>query len=167
MLDPTKCFRVTAIRLDSASFESLDGISETLLERDQCTVQTRRWTNHKFVERLDSQFLLATVHIGIRLIESQDDAQPVEIVFYSIQASFVAEFEVVSKEYDETSFDEFLSKNVAHVVWPFWRQHVYSTLQAASLPLLPIPLMAGHQRAILKISESPIPDSQAGEAPQN
>lgn len=143
MLDATRCLKVRAIRLESASFDSLDGISETILEQERYTVQTRRATTFKFVDRDDARFLLGIVRFGVRLINPADEGSAGDVIFYSIEAGFVAEFEVVSQDYDEAGFEEFIDKNVAHVVWPFWRQHVYSTLQTACLPLLPIPLMAG------------------------
>lgn len=39
--------------------------------------------------------------------------------------------------------EEFASFNSVHNAWPFWRQHVFQTINNAHLPSLDIPLMKG------------------------
>lgn len=147
MLDPIKCFRLKNIRLISSNFSTVEDVGEKLIEEAECTVQTRRWVQPGFVTRETSgeqmSLLLVTVNLGLRLVDAHASANEEATPIYTLEASFVTEFEVLSTEFDNSSLDEFSTKNAAHVVWPYWRQHVASTLHAASLPALQIPLMAG------------------------
>ena len=149
MLDPVKCFKILNIRLGASNFTSVSDVAETVINNERCTVQSRRWVTHEFIDRETQtgtiSLLAATVHLGVRLLEAKIDesAGSKPKALYTIEANFIAEFEVIADDFNETSLRKFLDSNAAHIAWPFWRHHVFVVLQTACLPVIQVPLLAG------------------------
>lgn len=85
------------------------------------------------------------VTLGIRAIYAGEDDEPL----HSLEATFAVEYEILSAlPHDKMS--EFIEFNSAHNVWPFWREHVFSTLRSASLPVLNVPFFPGEKKKAAK-----------------
>lgn len=142
----TKCLELNNIRLKSASFLACDSVAEMLIDGTRCTILTRHWTSHRFVERVAeggvAKVLLASVNLGIRMGEVEQARLAPDEALYTIEACYIAEFVVKEDTVSAEDLDEFVKKNATHVVWPFWRQHIFATLQGASLPNIALPLLA-------------------------
>jgi hypothetical protein len=149
--DPTKSFRLNNIRLASANFTTVENVAEMVIDQEDHTIQTRRWVFHSFVDRVTDSgsinLLQVSVNLGLRLVESLDSSSETseedEKIVYTIEVALITEFELMDTSFSEEDVEQFAERNAVHVAWPFWRQHVFSTLQSASLPVLQIPLMAG------------------------
>lgn len=91
--------------------------------------------------------LRALVSLGTRSVyvaegsENPDDSAG---VLYEIVATFAVSYKVV-KPPPEEELQQFFQFNCIHNVWPFWRQHVFSTLKSASLPLIEVPFFSGRE----------------------
>lgn len=85
------------------------------------------------------------VNFGARAVELNDDMDS-EIddpkILYNIEASYRLDYELLQSLSKEEA-NEFSKFNSVHNAWPFWREHVYTTLRSADLPMLNIPLMKG------------------------
>lgn len=163
--DPIKCFRLSTIRLDRATFSTNDDIEALQITDDSSVVETRRWVTHAFdMTKSNEERLKAIVNCGLRLTKplglqaelpeiaansgavgelehAEDGEPPSPLVYYTIEAAFAVDFVVVCKDYTDQDLAHFVAANAAHVAWPFWREHVFSTLRAASLPPAEVPLM--------------------------
>jgi hypothetical protein len=151
-LDPIKCFRLREIKVRNARFRPAKDIDDLVIDAAKTTVQTRRWVEHAFGKRAgengQADFLKTIVHFGLRLVNIAADQlgsgeEGKDQVVYTIESSFAVYFEIKCRDYDEAGLAHFLEANVPHIAWPFWREHVFSTLRSASLPLVDIPLMPG------------------------
>jgi hypothetical protein len=81
------------------------------------------------------------VSLGNRAVSSEKQgASPT--VFYSIEATFRVDY-LVKGELSKGEVREFSEFNSVHNVWPFWRQHVFTTVKIAELPHVDVPLMRG------------------------
>ena len=81
------------------------------------------------------------VSLGIRAVTSGDEEEPL----HSVEATFAVEYRITAPLPD-AEMPDFIMFNSAHNVWPFWREHVYTTLQSASLPVLHIPFFSGSKK---------------------
>lgn len=86
------------------------------------------------------KLLQVLVKLGTRVV-AENDAKDQEI-FFVIEAEFLVEYEM-TEALEDSTIGAFANHNAVHNVWPFWRQHVYDTVQRARLPHLDIPLYAG------------------------
>lgn len=89
---------------------------------------------------------------GLRAIVDLDGGQ--EEPLHTIEATFAVEYRIV-RPLPHEKMTEFIEFNCAHNVWPFWREHVYSTLRAASLPVLNVPFFPGKKIKKLRKSRAP------------
>src|SRR6185312_15609404 len=143
---PHKHFKLQSIKLRKTSFEVMDSIDEVIINDDGFTVQSRRGSGWKYLKRVEndaSDLFEAEIGLGIRLIEqSQESGNNPYRVVYSIEAVFAVIFEVIDSSFDPNELGEFADRNGTHLVWPYWRQFVSQTLQAACIPQLTISLLA-------------------------
>lgn len=147
---PGKHFRLGNVRLVSSSFSTMPRIeSEHIGDDDE--IQTRRWNEAEiregeFPDGTRKAGLFVTVNLGIRRLrphapEGSVEAAP-DVTLYCVEASFRADFEVVEASYGDEDLDRFSDANACHIVWPFWREHVFRTLRDAALPMVDVPLLA-------------------------
>ncbi|MBH1826293.1 hypothetical protein I5W35_03965 [Stenotrophomonas maltophilia] len=101
-----------------------------------------------------SVLLRVLVNLGVRSVlqadphsvaEHEDDDAHEEVIF-TLEATFAVEYFVLDNPSKE-DFLGFVDFNCVHNVWPFWREHVLSTLRQASLPIPAVPLFAGRGSA--------------------
>lgn len=151
-LDPIESFKVSNVRLSASQLQTAERIESIEITKKTSLVQARRWVTHYFstyeLEGNSGEFLLAQVHLGLRVVArtAQDDGEGSSHdlqVLCAIEATITVEFEVLKREFDEAELQDFLDRNAVHIAWPFWREHVFSTLRAASLPMVEVPLLAG------------------------
>lgn len=149
--DPTKCFAVLNVRLKNCALWTHPHLDDVILVDEKTTVQTRKWTEHKFVQVDGAEHLKTVIHLGTRLVrdsrldqsEGEEEPDPDDAhVFYSLEAHFAVDFLVREKQCSDNELSKFVSANATHIAWPFWRAFVFSTLRDASLPLIEVPLMA-------------------------
>ena len=146
---PSKHFRLGNVRLMSSSFATLERIDLEPVSDDD-VIQTRRWNEAELFEGETpggekKTGLFVTVNLGLRRVrahdaQAQENAQ--ETVLYCIEAAFLVDFEVIDKAYSEDDVQHFSDANACHIVWPFWREHVFRTLRDAVLPATEVPLLA-------------------------
>ncbi|MGO4700304.1 hypothetical protein [Dyella sp. 2RAB6] len=75
---------------------------------------------------------------GLRATLMMDGEEPL----HTVEATFAVEYRIVHPLPDE-KMPDFIEFNCAHNVWPFWREHVFGTMRAASLPVLNVPFFPG------------------------
>lgn len=82
--------------------------------------------------------LLVFVDLGIRMVHASmpEGAEP--HVYVQIEATFLVEYELL-EELPEEAVNAFAESNSVHNVWPFWRQHVFDTVQRGALPHIDVP----------------------------
>lgn len=83
--------------------------------------------------------LQVRVSLGLRL--AYDVESEARIVF-EIEADFVVDYGCVS-ELPVDAVTAFSEINSIHIVWPFWRQHVFDIVARAKLPQIEVPLLSG------------------------
>ena len=103
---------------------------------------------YKGEDNSDISIFRVLVDLGARLVKKADNQDKEEKasnphVFYEVKAGFRVDFLLVGEALTEDEKKEFSEFNAVHNVWPFWRQHVFSTLNMAKLPPLEVPLMQG------------------------
>lgn len=94
------------------------------------------------------------VSLGSRAVSSEQQKKP-PTVFYSVEAIFRVDY-LVKGELSKGEVREFTEFNSAHNVWPFWRQHVFTTAKVAELPHIDVPLMRGIASPRKKLSTKKI-----------
>lgn len=82
------------------------------------------------------------VELGTRVVSKGAKNDATNDVIVEIEARFLVLYEVEEAVSDE-KMELFANLNAVHIVWPFWRQHVFDLVQRAHLPRLEIPLLAG------------------------
>src|SRR3546814_4250993 len=85
-------------------------------------------------ETQDHKLLRARVELGTRLVSKSNP----NTVFVIIEAGYIADYHLTDDLPDE-ALQSFVQFNSVHNVWPFWRQHVFSTTAQARLPHTDIP----------------------------
>lgn len=162
--DPSQAFRLHTVKLAYANFCIANDSEAVSLDDGRTTVQARRWVvpslKQEKVDDDDEAVLRVLVHLGLRKVtiqsresvgaedgsngsrkqtsNSKDDV----LVHYEIEAHFAVEFVINNTPDTQEDFERFIEVNAVHIAWPFWREHVFSTLRAASLPLAEVPLLA-------------------------
>jgi hypothetical protein len=94
------------------------------------------------------------VSLGSRAVSSEVQKKT-PTVFYSVEATFRVDY-LVKGELSKAEVREFTEFNSAHNVWPFWRQHVFTTAKVAELPHIDVPLMRGIASSRKKLSTKKI-----------
>lgn len=79
------------------------------------------------------------VSLGVRLAY---DVETEAKVVFEVEADFVVDYECVS-ELTVDAATAFSEINSVHIVWPFWRQHVFDMVARARLPQIEVPLLSG------------------------
>lgn len=82
------------------------------------------------------------VELGTRVVRKEVVGDAAKDVIVEIDARFLVLYEI-GQPISEEAMDLFAKLNAVHIVWPFWRQHVFDLVQRAHLPRLEIPLLAG------------------------
>lgn len=154
-MDATQHFSMRSIKLWKSQFTRDESLDFVRLSTDDHTVQSFRGVRAHVYQRENGsekeQVLRCLVSLGVRLVSPVESDQS-EKVLYSVEATFAADFDIKDASFSQEFFEDFAQFNSIHSVWPFWREHVFSTLRQASLPLLEIPLFAGRPKASQKRS---------------
>jgi preprotein translocase subunit SecB len=82
------------------------------------------------------------IGLGVRVVNSKKPTT----IYFEIEADFIVLYHIKG-EVTEAALKAFAETNSTHNVWPFWRQHVYDTLQRARLPQVEVPLYSIGTRA--------------------
>lgn len=87
------------------------------------------------------------VDLGIRATKEDDAGESkkgtdAETVYYGVEATFRVDY-LQKDKLSAREAEEFSNFNAVHNVWPFWREHVLTSLRNADLPLLKVALMRG------------------------
>lgn len=71
---------------------------------------------------------------GVRLAKPTDE-QTGESgdIYYTIEAEFVAQYQIVDGGLSEDTIKLFAEHNAKHNIWPFWREYVFATCQRARI----------------------------------
>lgn len=156
--DPSESLSLQDIALWDSTFKRVveyqDGLHSKLL-----TAQSKRGVTVEMLDVEDasgrkSEVLRVLVHLGVRATFSDsakhpeaqagtdEDSEASFSILHYVEATFSASY-LVKQELTQRQISEFATFNAVHNVWPFWREHVYSTLKNASLPLIEVPFFAG------------------------
>ena len=92
----------------------------------------------------DISILRATVSFRIFALSTapasdKREEMVLEAPLFQLSAAYRVEYQVREELTDEET-QEFTSFNAVHNAWPFWRHHVFTTVSAAKLPRLAVPL---------------------------
>jgi len=96
-------------------------------------------------------FLRVVALFGVRAMHSLPDSED-RVEAFTLEAQFAADF-LIKRELLASQAQEFVQKHAVHLVWPFWRAFVYSTLKQASLPIPAVPLKPPLKGATLSPAE--------------
>mgnify|MGYP000296263293 CR=1 FL=1 len=80
------------------------------------------------------------VELGYRVVTDAEASEPV--VVFEIEARYTVVYECAAEVANDV-VSSFAQLNAVHIVWPFWRQHVFDIVQRSRLPHLEVPLLAG------------------------
>lgn len=99
-----------------------------------------RFTRSRSTADLDHDDQLQVgVRLGYRVVHEVDGEQH---MVFEIEAEFLAHYTCV-KELPDDAIRAFADLNSVHIVWPFWRQHVFDIVARARLPQFDVPLLSG------------------------
>lgn len=113
------------------------------LHSDHIRVQSRRGFEAEILDAKaqddeKAELFRVKVTFGLRAVADQEYDEPL----HSIEATFAVEYRIM-RELPHDQMPKFIEFNCAHNVWPFWREHVFSTMRAASLPVFNVPFFPG------------------------
>ena len=91
------------------------------------------------VFRTVMEFGLRIVDPQIKEIEDQDSEEAKQYIRAELTAEFIAEYQLLCDDLDQSALKEFAERNVTYHLWPYWREYVMSTCQRARLPMITIP----------------------------
>ncbi len=140
-LDQLHQFKLKTVRLVDSKFGTAEEVERQSIERQKTYIQTRRWVD---LVSDDQPGLTALVSLGIRLIKAEDSESEDPYTYYSLEAKYAVEFELEKEardDFDKSFLDKFVDATPINIVWPFWRENIFSTLRSASLPTPEVPLM--------------------------
>lgn len=147
---PSRHFRLRNVRLVSSTFTTAERIEWERMEGAD-EVEALRWNSAEIREgKLPNDTketgLFVTVKVGIRRVRpappNDETGNAARKVLYCVEAAFRTDFEILDASYSDEDLARFSSANACHLVWPFWREHVFRTLRDAALPLIEVPLLA-------------------------
>ncbi len=106
---------------------------------DDLIIQTKHLvkdSEQKSVVDIENPLFCVHLEMGARWVDrsSQED----EEVKAFIEASFIAEYEIITSLKQE-SLDEFASINASYHVWPYWRELLASQCDRMRLPRVVLP----------------------------
>lgn len=122
------------IYLHSSSVERDDDITDDHYPDDMIQ-QNRLNISADFYEPEDEsvkckRLIHAKVTLGVRFgVKVDGEVQ----VLSEVKACFIAKY-AQTLEVSEDAISEFMKYNVIHNVWPFWREHAFTTAAEARLP---------------------------------
>lgn len=143
-LDELQHLKLKSVRLVESNFETSPRVDLEKFSADSSNIQTRRWVEYD----RDAPEITTVVWLGIRLIKSEEVTSEDPFAFYTLESKYALHFELsdhLEDEEKENFYERFFSKffhtGPINIVWPFWREHIFSTLRSASLPMPEIALM--------------------------
>jgi hypothetical protein len=104
----------------------------------------------------DDELFVVKIDLGVRLFPASNETSDDGVAIIEIEAGFVALYRVTNKVENEC-YELFAEQNAVHIVWPFWRQHVFDITQRAHLPRIEIPLRAGNLQGPADRRGEPLP----------
>lgn len=130
------------IYLHSSNIQRFEDISDSFYP-DEMFQQDKLNVSAEFLEPPSQdkgmhQLINAKVTFGIRFVV--EDEQKELKTLSEIETSFIAQY-IQKNDVPEAAIAEFMSFNVVHNVWPFWREYAFRTSSEAHLPRPIIPLL--------------------------
>lgn len=134
-----KALRLGAIVLYDAHFsrgKEPEGEPQLKLQHKRAVrfVHNRTQPDAEFADHLQ-----VGVRLGYRVVQDTDGDAP---MVFEIEAEFVVDYGCDKALADE-AVKAFAELNCVHIVWPFWRQHVFDIVARANLPPFEVPLLSG------------------------
>ena len=131
--------RIVDVYVQKVLVESYDGFDPKRSSFDNLVLQTKHFVkNYEEIKEVDTENRLFRVYLemGARWVdESSQEGEGVRAV---VEASFVAEYSIVTK-LEKESLDEFASLNASYHVWPYWRELLASQCDRMRLPRVMLP----------------------------
>lgn len=82
----------------------------------------------------EQDWLQVLYTFGVRLAEPTDDESgETGDIYYTVEAEFVAHYQIVDGDLSEDAIKVFAEHNAKHNLWPFWREYVFATCQRARI----------------------------------
>ena len=85
----------------------------------------------------DGELLRIFMSLGVRWVVAEDDVDQPDIKAF-IEGDFIAEYQI-SSSLNQTSIDEFATKNASYHVWPYWREFLSAQCERMRLPRVVLP----------------------------
>lgn len=140
--------RLRDIVLHAARFSRPNLLPAPVVEGTEQTKRQVQFARGTIEENGEVKELLQVlVELGVRIVASNESAEPEPTVLLEVEADFIAEYQLLG-QVSEEAIRLFADFNSVHNVWPFWRQHVFDIVQRARLPAIEIPLFAGPSQKI-------------------
>ena len=131
------------ITLHSASFRRPTPTESETGGEISAVLQTKRGVRFEIGEIKEpgnsTTVLRVFVELGTRIADAQGENPS---VYIEIEAEFCAEYAMLA-DLREDVLKAFAQFNAVHNIWPFWRQHVFDTVQRARLSHIDVPLFSG------------------------
>lgn len=109
--------------------------------RRSAEVEVLELDKNKAVTETTAPYLLrCTISFGARFIKENTQLENQQQVLGEIEASFCAVYQC-NVQLTDDELKEFVSFNVVHNVWSFWREHAFRVTAETKLPRPTIPLM--------------------------
>lgn len=112
-----------------------DNIPEGMVQQNKIGIEVSIYESLES----DEKIVRAKILFGLRFCLENEDKKN---ILGQVEAEFIAEYKVKHPISDE-AMNEFMKFNVAHNVWPFWREFAFRTTNDTKLPKPIIPLMKG------------------------
>lgn len=109
--------------------------------RREAQVEVLELDKNKATPETTTPYLLkCIISFGSRFIKENTQQENQQQVLAELEASFCAVYQCTEQLSDD-ELKEFVSFNVVHNVWPFWREHAFRLAAEAKLPRPTIPLL--------------------------
>jgi hypothetical protein len=157
-LEQLSQIKLKTVRLLESNFSTCDRIDRYAIDPDVTSIQTRRWTEVVVLDDDEpgaDRELTVVAQFGIRLIKNEDELSADPYCFYTLEAKYAVAFEVIEPEraFEGEFLKKFADRAPVNIVWPFWREHIFSTLREASLPTPEVSLMPAARQADTTVPE--------------
>lgn len=94
------------------------------------------------VEGKEHSSLQVLVSLGTRVVKAGSTDDDEKSLLFMIEADYLVEYRIIDEISDDAA-KAFAHFNGVHNVWPFWRQHVFTTVEQGRLPRIDVPLFTG------------------------
>lgn len=131
--------RIVDVYVQKVLAESYEGLDPKRSSFDNLVLQTKHFVkNYEEIEEVDTENRFLRVYLEMGARWADESVPKDEGVRAVIEASFVAEYSIVT-ELEKESLDEFASVNASYHVWPYWRELLASQCDRMRLPRVMLP----------------------------